>query len=426
MGIVLITVPMTLMNYYATYMKNELWKNATSQRRRENDIRSLFSDKHAVYEMKMFGSVDYVGDKWKHYNQITYDAMRKEHLRLGAVYGGGQLLGILYFIFGAVMTTAQLAEGNISLGQMVSVISGLTSVLGKLSTSAWLISNLLQRSMEISYLIDLMHMPLRNAEGFCQKLSNYDIRFDHVSFSYPGSSRTVLKDVSFTIRDGEHVAFVGENGSGKTTMIKLLCGLYPLEQGRILIGGRDISTFSDQMRREMITVVFQDFQSYQMTLRENIGLGNLSCLNDDLRLKEALIQAGAEELLEKSPEGLDMELGKLTESGIDFSKGQWQRVATARAFVSDSRYVILDEPTASLDPIAESRMYENFSKLFRDRGTIMISHRMASARMADRILVIDGGTIAESGSHEQLMEKNGLYARMYSAQASWYREEVRA
>ena len=169
----------------------------------------------------------------------------------------------------------------------------------------------------------------------------------------------------------------------------------------------------------MVTVLFQDFQSYSMTVRENVAIGNLDKLNDDKELMAALNMADAMSFV---GDNLDISLGKLTKEGIDFSKGQWQRLAMARAFVSNSAFVVLDEPTAALDPIVECKMYENFAQIFSHHGAIMISHRLASAKMADRILVLDKGKIVEEGTHQRLMEKKGVYEKMYTVQTAWYKE----
>lgn len=190
-----------------------------------------------------------------------------------------------------------------------------------------------------------------------------------------------------------------------------------------MIGGVPVRDLSEELQKKLLSVVFQDFQSYELTLRENVAFGNIGKLCEDDVLYQSLKLADAAELADTEEKGLDRELGHLTEHGKDLSKGQWQRVAMARAFLSDASYIILDEPTASLDPVAESHMYENFSRIFSGRGTILISHRLASAKMADRIMVLDGGKIVQNGSHESLMSKEGLYRTMYLAQSSWYTKQ---
>ena len=271
--------------------------------------------------------------------------------------------------------------------------------------------------------MDFLKLETRGDLGETEELSYCDIAFENVSFRYPGTERDILKNVTFYIKEGEKTAFVGENGAGKSTIIKLLCGLYEPTAGNVTIGGVPVRELSPKLRTRLLSVVFQNFQSYQLTLRENVAFGNLKALGDDGKLRHALGLADAMDLADTQEKGLDRNLGRLERDGQDLSKGQWQRVAMARAFVSDAKYVVLDEPTASLDPLAESRMYENFARIFRERGTVLISHRLASARMADRILVLDGGRIVQTGSHGELMAEDGLYRTMFLAQSSFYKEE---
>jgi ATP-binding cassette subfamily B protein len=196
---------------------------------------------------------------------------------------------------------------------------------------------------------------------------------------------------------------VGENGAGKSTVVKLLCGLYKPDSGEVSAGN--------------ISVVFQDYAGYELTLRENIALGSLDKLYEDGALHDAL-RRGL--WAEKIP--LATNLGKLEDDGIDLSGGQWQRIAVARSLVSDSAFIILDEPTASLDPLAESKMYETFQSVLQQRGCVMISHRLASARLADKIIVLDGGKVVQTGTHDELVARDGLYAEMFAAQRAWYVE----
>lgn len=190
------------------------------------------------------------------------------------------------------------------------------------------------------------------------------------------------------------------------------------------IGGVPAGELAEELRLKFLSVVFQDFQSYQMTLRENLAIGNLEAMDKDKKLMEALKLADAGELISgEGGEGLDRSLGRLDKDGQDLSGGQWQKIAMARALVSEAEYVVLDEPAASLDPVAESRMYENFAKILKRKGAVMISHRLASARLADRIYVLDGGRIIQSGNHEELMQKQGMYHDMYLVQSSWYHDD---
>ena len=216
---------------------------------------------------------------------------------------------------------------------------------------------------------------------------------------------------------------VGKNGSGKTSLIKLIAGLYKPSDGNIFIGSKNINSLSrDALHREF-SVVFQDYASYQMTLRENAALGGIEFLNDDEHLKKSLA------LISDDPvfDDLDKHLGKLEESGTELSGGQKQKLAIARACAAKTNFIIFDEPTASLDPSAEKEMYQNLQKIIgtsnRGRGCIFISHRLASAKMADIIFVLDEGRIIEKGSHDELIKNDGLYSKMYKEQVSWYKNE---
>jgi len=239
-----------------------------------------------------------------------------------------------------------------------------------------------------------------------------------VSFAYPGSQRPVLADVSFSIQPGETIALVGENGAGKSTLIRLLTGLYLPDAGSVTLDGHDTRQEPAPMHR--MGAVFQDYLGLQLPVRDNIGFGNPELPGDEVRLRHAAEQAGIATLVEGMPEGYDTWLGRQF-GERDLSGGQWQRMALARAFYRDADLLILDEPTAALDPKAEQALFERFADLAQDRTAIMISHRLASARFADRILVMDRGRLVEQGSHEELMVREGLYARMFTAQAEWYR-----
>lgn len=247
------------------------------------------------------------------------------------------------------------------------------------------------------------------------------IEFDHVSFSYPGTEAYALKDVSFEVGPGEQVALVGENGSGKTTLVKLLCRLYDPTEGAIRIGGTDLRDFKMADLRSQLAVVFQDYSRYQLSARDNIWVGNVLLPPDSPRIAEAARRTGADSIVESLRYGYDTMLGRQFEQGAELSLGQWQKLALARAFLRDSPIIVLDEPTASLDPRAEAEVFDQFQKLAMGRIAILISHRLSTVRNTDRIIVMMDGGIAESGGHDQLLERAGLYAQLYETQARSYR-----
>jgi len=250
------------------------------------------------------------------------------------------------------------------------------------------------------------------------------IAADAVTFTYPGATCPSLADVSLRINMGEVVALVGENGSGKTTMAKLLAGLYRPDSGRILWDGRDISSYDPDALRSMITIVFQDFIRYHLTARDNIGFGRVERFYDSAAIEDAARMAGADEIVAKLPDGFDTVLGRQFFGGHDLSLGQWQRMALARAFFRDSPFIVLDEPTASLDARAEQQVFERVRELFRGRSVLLISHRFANVRMADRIYVLRSGKVIEHGDHSELVAAGGLYAELFSLQAAAYVSEV--
>jgi len=249
---------------------------------------------------------------------------------------------------------------------------------------------------------------------------NGSVTFENVSFTYPGSDREILHDVSVTIRGGEKIAIVGDNGSGKSTFISLLTGLFSPNQGRVTIDDLPLEEHK-QMLRNRISVTFQDFAHYEATLRENITVSDNKRKLTDNGIIELARQVHVEDVIEHQPDGLNAVLGRLSQKDNNLSGGQWQKIALLRAvYRSDTNIMILDEPTAALDPLAEAELYRNFSQITGDRTTLLISHRLGITKLVDRILVFHGGRIIEDGTHQELMEKKGHYYDMYQMQAFWY------
>jgi ATP-binding cassette subfamily B protein len=253
------------------------------------------------------------------------------------------------------------------------------------------------------------------------EVKGLDIEFRNVSFTYPGKSEPALKNINFRIAPGEAIALVGRNGAGKTTLVKLLARLYDPDEGEIFIGGRNVKEYDLQDLREQVGVIFQDYATYFMTARENIGVGRLSEIENLGLVQESARKSGANTVIERLPKGYESMLGRWFTEGTQLSGGEWQKIALARAFIRDARILILDEPTSSLDAQAEYEVFAHFRELTEGKTAIFISHRFSTVRLADRIFVIENGTILESGSHRELMELDGRYAELFNLQAEAYR-----
>jgi ATP-binding cassette subfamily B protein len=258
-------------------------------------------------------------------------------------------------------------------------------------------------------------------DGFTPDARPPEVRFDDVSYRYPGAARDALHRVSLTLRPSETVALVGRNGAGKTTLVKLLVGIYRPTHGRILIDGVDTATMSPPALRRRVAVLFQDFARFQFSAGDNVGLGWLPRREDPEALDRAVREAGAEDVVARLPQGLQTPLGRAF-GGDDLSGGQWQRLALARAFMRPASLVVLDEPTASLDAEAEHEVFARMALLKRDRTALLITHRFANVRESDRVVVLDGGAVCEEGTHAQLLGRDGLYAKMFRLQAKGYQE----
>lgn len=290
-----------------------------------------------------------------------------------------------------------------------------------------LLVGFLQIADDVHYMkefFSLEEMVERKEEEPSADFTKADIAYERVSFTYPNTNEPVLKNINVQIKDGETVAIVGENGSGKTTFINLLCGFYQPDNGKITIDGKDIFDNINQTRRS-ISAVFQNFGQYDTSIRKNITISDQDRIYSDEELNQFVKQVGLEELIAELPSGLDEELGMLSSNTHDLSGGQWQKIALARTlFRTKAKIMILDEPTASLDPIAEARLYENFARMTSGKTTLLISHRLGITAHVDRILVFKDGEIIEDGNHRELMKLNKEYARLYRAQSQWYTENL--
>jgi len=334
------------------------------------------------------------------------------------------LIGTAAFYCAYAWIAVSAIKGAISLGQMTMYLllfkQGQSAVSASLSAISGMYEDNLYLSNLYEYLEQEVPAPLGNLPQGPQPGDG--VRFEAVSFAYPGSEEPALQDVSLHLKPGDSLALVGENGSGKTTLIKLLTRLYRPDRGRILLDGLDLQEWDGSALRSRIGVIFQDFGRYQFLVGENIGAGDVRHFEDRRRWEEAAQKGMADAFIAKLPQQYDTQLGKWFKGGRELSGGQWQKVALARAFMrTEADILVLDEPTATMDAAAEATVFEHFRELSRGKMTILISHRFSTVRMADQIVVLDRGRIVEEGSHEQLMKRGGQYAHLFSLQAQGYR-----
>jgi ATP-binding cassette subfamily B protein len=327
-----------------------------------------------------------------------------------------------------LLVARQISRGQASLGDAVALTGALTllslhaSIIASSVGYFW--ADLLPVADVHAFLqLQSEERPLDEGAPFPSPLMG-SIKLENLSFQYPGRPEPILDRISLTIEPGEKIALVGPNGAGKSTLVKLLLGLYQPTSGRITIGGVDLQTIAPASLRRAVSCIFQEFARFDLTVAENVAIGNLGA--SDVAIAEAGEAAGLAEIAAKLPKGYQTLLGKTFSGGTDLSGGQWQRVALARAFVRDAEVIILDEPTAALDARAELELFGKFLDLTRGKTAVLISHRLGAARLADRIIVLDGGRIVEQGTHEALIAAGGLYADLFGAQAQFYEEEVAA
>lgn len=371
-------------------------------------------------DIRLYDSSNMMCDKAKHYSDqqvgIWHETERKKRKNSWVMDTANSLRdGISYFYIGYLAVTKAITVGDFSM--CVSAAGTLYwSLYGVVSG----IQNINQKCAYAHRYIEFLRFPSAMKKGTKPvKTGEHTIEFRHVSFKYPRSEKLVLRDINLTIKSGEHLSIVGLNGAGKTTFIKLLCRLYDVTDGEILVDGVNIKEYSEEEYRKLFAVVFQDFQLFAFSLRENIALGQPA---EDKELEDVLKLAGLWEDANKLPKGLDTMLYKsFDENGTDLSGGQRQKTAIARALFRKAPIVILDEPTAALDPVAEYEIYRQFNTLVGGKTAVYISHRLSSCKFCDRIAVFADDTIKEYGTHEELVElSDGIYAEMFSAQAQYY------
>ena len=385
----------------------------------------LLTDGTRAKEVRLFA----LGELFRDWFRDIRKVLRGERLhitfrRSAADLGAGVFATVA--IFGTfAYIVYQTIQGVITVGGMVMYYQAFQTGLSSLQSLLGGLAGLYEDNLFLTYLYDFLALEPKVLEPAHPQAVPRPMRagivFDEVSFHYPDTERTALQAVSLTVRPGEVAALVGPNGSGKTTLVKLLCRLYDPSAGRISIDGVDLREVSATELRRSISVIFQDYSQYQLSARTNIWVGNAELDPHDEAIERAARDSGAHEAIEALGDGYETMLGKWFEDGEELSIGEWQKVALARAFVRDAQILVLDEPTSALDPNAEWKVFEHIRGLAQGKAVVLISHRFSTVRMADRIHILEGGRIIESGAHDELMALGGTYAGMYEVQARAYR-----
>jgi ATP-binding cassette, subfamily B, bacterial len=407
----------------------------TPERRQLDYLRYVAASDRTAKEVQLFGLSPWLIERFRRLSWRFYEENKKLSLHKAKINTLLSLIGTLGYYAAYAIILLRATRGELSIGT-------LTFLAGSFARSRQTIQGLLlgaggiyQQCLYLKDLFDFFEMkpsissaagspsvPRPIKEGFV---------FEDVGFQYPGSDRWAVRHVSFTLRPGERIAFVGENGAGKTTLTKLLARLYDPTEGRILLDGADLRTYDIHSVRRAIGVIFQDFVRYDLRFDENVGVGEIDEVRSYLdstganetpgTIVSASDKSLASTLLPRFSQGYKQMLGRRFEEGVELSGGEWQKVALARAYMREAEALILDEPTAALDARAEYEVFIRFSQLVAGRMAVIISHRFSTVRMADRIIVLQNGTVVEQGSHNELVARDGLYAELFALQAAGYR-----
>jgi ATP-binding cassette subfamily B protein len=423
--LILCVVPAFLGESHFAFLGYALAFRLTPVKRQIDYLRFLGASKDSAKELKLFGLNKYLTDR---FTELSDDVYRENvglaKRRLGATAVLSLVTTVGYY--GAyVYVIFETVSGKMSVGTLTFLTGAIAGASSNLQMIFSTFSSIADQSLFLTDLLEFFALqPLVTSKPNALRAPRpiqHGIEFRDVCFSYPGSTRLVLKNLNLRVASGERIALIGENGEGKTTIVKLITRLYDPTVGSVLLDGVDLRDYDLEDYSSQIAVIFQDFMRYDMTAWENIAMGQISERKNLARIELAAKKSLAESVIAKLPLGYDQMLGRRFETGVDLSGGEWQRVALARAYLRDAQLLVLDEPTAALDARSEHEVFERFAELTQGKMALLISHRFSTVKMADRIVVLEKGQIAEEGRHEQLMARGGRYAAMFEMQASSYR-----
>ncbi|MDO6654576.1 ABC transporter ATP-binding protein [Anaerobacillus sp. 1_MG-2023] len=420
-------VPILLLQSRFGNEKFFLLKHQTQKARESNYFNFLLQNRQSAKEVRLFHLGPFFLERWgklflSNSNEVL--ALLKKEKKVQMVL---DLFTALLYSLSAAIVIWLLKKKNLGVGEFVSIGQAIKGAQASLNMMASYLAKIYEENLYIEDLFEFLdfrdeEFAFENNErihSFPEKLKK-GITIHNVSYHYPESKKTVINNISFSIAPGEKIAIVGDNGSGKTTLVKCLLGLYPVSHGEILVDGININYFDPITLKKSMTGIFQDFMQLPFSIKHNITLGDVENMEDTVLMRKVTKQSGLLDTVQQFPNQFDTRLGKLLGDGEDLSGGQWQKLALSRALFSKANIILLDEPTASLDPLTELNIFNQFKELTQDKTTIYISHRMAAARLADRILVMKDGELVEVGNHEELLARRKNYYEMFTSQAQWY------
>jgi ATP-binding cassette subfamily B protein len=422
--LVLAIIPSFLGESYFNSKNYALSRSQTPERRELDYLRFLGASDETAKEVKIFGLSDFITDRFKTLSDKFYSDNSKLAVRRSIWGTFFSVLGTLGYYAAYAFIIYETVSGKSSVGSLTFLAGSFRQLRGLMETMLSRFTVVSQGAIYLNDFIDFFEIKPnitqnQNALTFPNPIKTGFV-FENVGFQYRNTDRWANRNLSFTLKPGEKLALVGENGAGKTTLVKLLARLYDPTEGRILLDGKDLKEYELEGLRYNLGIIFQDYIRYQMTFYQNIAVGNIKELDNEALVKKAAAESLADKLALKFPEAYQQWLGRRFNDGVELSGGEWQKVALARAYMKDAQVLILDEPTAALDARAEYEVFQRFAELTKGKSAVLISHRFSTARLADRILVLENGTLLESGTHQELVKADGRYAELFNLQAKGY------
>lgn len=412
-----IILPILAFKYYKQISKTEydISFNRTKYERKSWYIAHLLTKDTFIKEVKMLDLFKHLYDNFNVLRKRFFDENIKILNYKTLFLFFYQIFDLLFMSFIVAIGILEASQGIILVGTLMTYINTTSKVDVSINSISNCMFSIYQDSLYAKNLIDFLNLKKSNTTlKETNILNNIEsIEFKKVSFSYPSQNKIVLNDLSFKIKKGESIAIVGKNGSGKSTIIKLICGFYKNYSGEILLNGVELKKIHSDNIKKLISVVFQDYNQYQFTIHENIGYGDINNINNMDKIIDSAKKAKVNEFIETLKDGYNQQVGNWFENGVQLSGGEWQKLALARSFMKKSDVYILDEPTAALDPISEYNFFDSFIKESKSKISIIITHRFSNAKIADKILVIDKGKLICEGNHKMLFKTNDLYREMY-------------